>query len=264
MTAEGSPYRAISQDEFAAIAAADRLFDGFLLSPDLVWDGVDLGEGRFEGCLFRGVTIQSANFSEASFTDCRFEPSRFASCNWAKARLNGCSWFDAEKKKGSTFAFCDLHAVEITKCNLATCVFERCDLYNLGAIDSSFRGARFGHSTFSKAISRKSTLSKVSFETCNISFADLSGLFLQNGVFRSCKFTETSFIDADLTGAELLGCDLDRVDWERARLANADLRGSSLSGLNLAVLTDYAGLKISDSEQAEILSRLGVEVHPSG
>jgi len=29
------------------------------------------------------------------------------------------------------------------------------------------------------------------------------------------------------------------------------------------VLTDYAGLKISDSEQAEILGRLGVEVYPS-
>ena len=46
-------------------------------------------------------------------------------------------------------------------------------------------------------------------------------------------------------------------------MAKADLRGSSLSGLNLAVLADYAGLKISDSEQAEILGQLGVDVHPS-
>ena len=30
--------------------------------------------------------------------------------------------------------------------------------------------------------------------------------------------------------------------------------------LNLAVLADYAGVKISDSEQAEILKQLGVEV----
>ena len=61
----------------------------------------------------------------------------------------------------------------------------------------------------------------------------------------------------------MIGCSLDRIEWERAKLRQADLRGSDLSGLNLAVLSDYAGLKISDSEQAEILGQLGVDVHPS-
>jgi fluoroquinolone resistance protein len=256
-------YRIVSREEFLALAAEDRSFEGLLLSPDLALDNADLAESRFERCLFQSMTVQAADFSEASFTDCRFEPSRFASCTWAKARLSGCSWFDADKKKGSTFAFCDLQAVEITKCNFATCIFERCDLYNLTAVDSSFRGVQFRQSTFSRAISKRSTLTKASFEGCNISFADLSGLFLQNCEFRSCKFPETSFIDSDLSGATLIGCDLDRVDWERAKLAKADLRGSSLSGLTLAVLTDYAGLKISDSEQAEILGNIGVEVHRS-
>jgi fluoroquinolone resistance protein len=261
--AEGSTYRAVSREELLAIAAADQAFEGLLLSADLALDGLDMAESRFERCLFQSATIQAADFSEATFTDCRFEPSRFASCKWAKARLSGCSWFDADHKKGSTFAFCDLQAVEISKCNLATCTFERCDLYNLGAVDSSFRGAQFGHSTFSKAISRRVTVTKASFEGCNLGFADLSGLFLQSCAFRSCKFNEASFIDTDLGDATMIGCDLDRIDWERANLAGADLRGSSLSGLNLAVLAGYGGLKISDSEQAEILGRLGVEVHPS-
>lgn len=35
---------------------------------------------------------------------------------------------------------------------------------------------------------------------------------------------------------------------------------AGLAGLNLAVLADYAGLRISDSEQSEILKQLGVEV----
>ena len=70
----------------------------------------------------------------------------------------------------------DLQAVEIVKCNLATCSFERCDLYNVSASDSSFRGAQFRQSTFSKTISRRSALTKASFDRCNISFADLSGL----------------------------------------------------------------------------------------
>ena len=106
-------------------------------------------------------------------------------------------------------------------------------------------------------------MTKASFERCNVSFADLSGLFLQHCAFRSCKLSEASFIDTDLSEATLIGCALDRIDWERARLRDADLRGSELPGRNLAVLADYAGLKISDSEQAEILGQLGVDVHPS-
>ena len=53
------------------------------------------------------------------------------------------------------------------------------------------------------------------------------------------------------------------AEWERARLRKADLRGSELSGLSLAVLADYAGVMISDSEQAKILRQLGVDVPPS-
>ena len=70
---------------------------------------------------------------------------------------------------------------------LRPALFERCDLYNFNAAHSSFRGVQFRQSTFSKAISRRSTLTKASFEGCNISFADLSGLFLQN-----CEFPYAS------------------------------------------------------------------------
>lgn len=236
-------HRALTQEELAAIVEGNRVFEGVLFPSILDFHAVDL--------------------SEATFTDCRFEPMRLASCKFAKAQFIGCSWFDAEKRKGCTFAFCDLQSVEIAKCNLATCRFERCDLHDLTATDSSFRGAQFHQSTFSKTISRRSTLTKASFERCNISFADLSGLSLQACGFRSCKLSEASFIDTDLTEATLIGCALDRIDWERARLRGADLRGSELSSLNLRVLADYAGLKISDSEQAEILGQLGVDVHPS-
>ena len=236
-------HRALSPEELAAIAAGARAFEKVLFPSTLDLKALDL--------------------SEAPYTDCRFEPMRLANAKCAKAKFTGCSWFDAEQRKGCTFAFCDLQSAEIRKGNLATCRFERCDLYDLNATDSSFRGAQFHQSTFSKTISRRSTLTKASFERCNISFADLAGLSLQKCGFRSCKLSEASFIDTDLTEATLIGCALDRIDWERAKLRGADLRGSELSGLNLAVLTDYAGLKISDSEQAEILGQLGVDVHPS-
>ena len=58
----------------------------------------------------------------------------------------------------------------------------------------------------------------------------------------------------------MIACTLDRVEWERARLRRADLRGSRVAGLNLALLADYAGLVISESEQSDLLRQLGIDV----
>ncbi|MGE0424399.1 MAG: pentapeptide repeat-containing protein [Reyranellaceae bacterium] len=257
-------HRPIAQDAFLSTLASDRRFEGLLLSADLVLDQLDLTECRFERCLFRIPTIRSADFSGAEFNDCRFEPTRFANCKARKTRFVGCTLFDASSKNGCTFAFCDLQAAEIIRSNFSGSAFEGCDLYGVNAKDSSFRGARLPRSTFTKVISRRSTLSKASFDTCNFSFADLSDLNLQSCEFMSCKMSEVSLIDSDLSHAVMLRCTLDRAEWERARLHKADLRGSNLSGLNLAVLADYAGLRISESEQAELLRHLGVDVDSSG
>mgnify|MGYP000122488388 CR=1 FL=1 len=64
------------------------------------------------------------------------------------------------------------------------------------------------------------------------------------------------------TDAILRDCSLDKVEWERANLSRADLRGSTISGLNLAMLSGYAGLMIGESQQMELLERLGVIVSP--
>lgn len=105
-------------------------------------------------------------------------------------------------------------------------------------------------------------LTKAVFDKCNISFADLSGLVLENCEFLSCKFSEASFIDTDLSHSTMLACDLDRVAWDRAKLGQADFRGSNLSGLDLTVVSDYAGLRISESEQSAVLKQLGIDVSP--
>jgi fluoroquinolone resistance protein len=263
MTNAEPTYRAISQEAFLATVAGDRKFEGLLLSADLVLDQLDLTESRFERCLFRIPTIRSADFSGAEFNECKVEPTRFANCKVRKTRFVGCTFFDAGSKNGCTFAFCDLQSAEIVRSNLSGSAFEGCDLYGVSGVESSFRGARFPRSTFTKTISKRSMLTKASFDTCNFSFADLAGLHLQSCEFLSCKMSEVSLIDADLSHATILRCALDRAEWERAKLRKADLRGSNLSGLNLAVLADYAGLRISESEQAELLRHLGIDVDTS-
>ena len=256
-------YRPISQDGFLATAQGDRHFEGLLLPADLVLNQLDLAESRFERCLFQIPTIRSVDFSGAEFNECRFEPTRFANCKLAKARFVGCTLFDTGTKKGCTFAFCDLQSAEIVRSNVSSGSFEGCELYGISAVEGSFRGARFPRSTFTKVISKRSTLTKATFDKCNFSFADLSGLHLQSCEFLSCKLSEVSLIDADLSHATFIGCALDRAEWDRTKLHKAHLRGSNLAGLNLAVLADYAGLRISESEQAEILKHLGIEVDAS-
>src|SRR5262245_34616130 len=260
MPADASVYRALTQEELGELASTNASLTGIEFAPPLSLDDVDLSETQFERCLFRLPAIRSANFSGCVFKDCRLEPSRFANCKLAMARFEGCTLFDVAQKKGCTFAFCDLHGAELTKSNLATSAFERCDLHDLRAVDCSLRGAQFRYSTFAKALSRRTVITKASFTNCNLSFADLSGLSLQNCDFVSCRLSEASFIDSDLSHARMLSCALDRVEWDRAKLGHADLQGSQLSGLNLAVLADYAGLIVSASEQTELLRQLGIAV----
>src|SRR5438128_12379327 len=120
MTAEGQTYQSISREELLASAAANRRFEGLLFAADFSLDDLDLTEGRFDRCLFQIPAIRSADFSNAEFNDCRFEALRFANCKFVGTRLQGCALFDAGKKKGCTFAFCDLQAAEVLKCNFAT------------------------------------------------------------------------------------------------------------------------------------------------
>jgi uncharacterized protein YjbI with pentapeptide repeats len=177
MATETPTYRSMTQEELQAVLAADRSFKDVRFPAELSLDELDVAESRFERCHFHGTALRGTDFSNGTFEDCRFEPMRAANCKLVRAKLQGCAFFDAGTRKGCTFAFCDLQGAEIAKCNLATGAFERCDLYGLAAVDSSFRGAHFRQSSFTKTLSRRSALTKGSFERCNLSFADLSGLF---------------------------------------------------------------------------------------
>ena len=179
------------------------------------------------------------------------------------AQFEDCAFFFPGQKKGCTFAFCELRTVEMARCNFSVNSFERCDLYNLRATDCSFRGVDFHGSTFSRAISKKVVLTKAKFDKCNFSFADMSGLSLQGCELLSCKLSETALFDTDLSDAAMTGSIIDRGrNGIAQRLSRADLRGAAISGLNLALLADYAGLTISESEQESILGQLGVNVSP--
>jgi fluoroquinolone resistance protein len=260
MSAEAPAYHSLTAQELAEIAGASRVYAGVAFDQAASCDNFDFTGCTFDKCLFGIEVLRAADFSQAHFKDCRFAPSRFTSCKFVEAKFHNCALFDAGQRKGSTFAFCDMHAMEARETNFSSCTFERCDLYDVNAVECSFRGVRFNQSTFSKALSRKAVVTRGRFDKCSFAFADLSGLNLQRCEFLSCKFPEAAFFDTDLSDATMLACGLDRAEWDRAKLTGADLRGSTLGGLNLALVADYAGLTVSESEQTSILKELRINV----
>lgn len=262
MTNAGPAPRPLRQDELTELARTTRTFESVAFTSAVTLDELELTDCLFAGCTFDLPTVRGADFSGTQFKDCRFSLSRFASCKFPGARLRGINFFDTDQKKGCTFAFCDLRDVEAEKCNFAVGAFERCDMHDFRARECSFRGVRFHTSTFTKAISKRAVVTRARFETCNFAFTDFSGVSFEGCEFQTCKFLDTALFDANLTGAVLRDCTLDNAEWERANLTRADFRGSTISGLNLAVLSGYAGLMIGESQQTELLERLGVSVNP--
>ncbi len=262
MPPDKSHYAPITQDEFDAILRTNRTFQGRLFSAAVTLDDADCTDACFTRCRFDGLSARGTNFSGAQLTDCRLGQVRFASCCFVEARLANSQFFDIDTKKGCVFAFCEMRAVELIDCNFAENSFERCDLHAVQATGCSLRSARFHGCHFDRAISKKLVLTKARFDNCNLSYADMSKLSLRGCEIVSCKLLETLFWDTDLTKAVLRDSIVERAEWDRAKLSGADLQGASIAGLNLAVLADYAGLIVSQSQQHEILREIGVDVRP--
>jgi uncharacterized protein YjbI with pentapeptide repeats len=262
MTTSEPAYRQITQDEWSALAQAGGPFERLCFPADVTLDDIDAVDGTFTRCVFQCPTIRGADFSGVTFKDCVFGPTRFASCKFVGAKFTNGVFFEGTGKTGCIFAFCDLRSVEMDKCNLAVNSFERCDLYNLRAVDCSFRGVNFHGTSFHRAISKKVVLTKATFDRCNFSFADMSGLSLRGCELLSSKFIETALFDTDLSEAVMTGCVIDRAEWDGAKLRGTNLQGAAISGLNLARLADYAGLVVSADQQESLLRQLGVDVRP--
>jgi fluoroquinolone resistance protein len=91
--------------------------------------------------------------------------------------------------------------------------------------------------------------------------ADLSDAVLKGCDLAGSSLREADLTDADLEGADLSGCDLFQALTGGAKLAGADLRGALVSGLDLTALGSRDGIKITLSQQQDLLSAMGLDIH---
>jgi len=177
MAIEDPVLHAISQEELRATAETSRNLQRHPVSSAIAC----AGGSRLHREPIRAVPVPrdgdpQCRFLRAAFEKLPVRADAFLQLQLAGARFHGCALFDVQQKKGCIFAFCDIQAAEAVKCNFATSSFERCDLYNVRAVECSFRGAQFHASTFSKALSKRSTLTKASFRQVQLQLRRFVGV----------------------------------------------------------------------------------------
>ncbi len=206
--------------------------------------------------------LSSVILQNARFTGCRFVRCRFAHADLREAVFDHCDFADPDSHSGPQFAFSRLDEARFLACDLSFADIDRTSLYGAVFEACNLRGARFHRADFTRAFGGKVVRTAGAFIGCNLELADLADAALPG-----CDLSRSSLREADLTAADLEGCDLTSCDLFQAlttgtKLAGADLREGELSGLDLTALGSVWGMKVTAAQQYQLLSAMGVDVHP--
>jgi fluoroquinolone resistance protein len=221
----------------------------------------DLSDASFDGCTLADAQLSAVIAQSARFIDCRLVRCRFAHADLRETVFTRCNFADPDSHSGVQIAFSQMDQARFEACDLSFADIDRTSAWAVVFAQSNLRGARFHRADFARLLGAKKVHTSASFLGCNLELCDLSEAQLSN-----CELTGSSLREADLTGADLTGanlsdCDLFQALTAGAKLADADLRGAHVSGLELAGLADYAGMKISLSQQQALLTAMGLDVY---
>lgn len=192
-------------------------------------------QSEFTGQVFEHLHADSLLIREKEFTKCVFKK-----CSFRMATFGHVTFTD--------------------------CEFVGCDLSVLKVPNSRFIGVRFRDSKITGVnwtmIERTNSViwfSDVSFENCDIGYANFTGLSLKEMTIDRCKAHEVDFTEVDLSKAILTNCEFDGARFVSANLTHADLRGSS--GYAIDVLNaKVKGMTVSFPEGMVLLKGLGVKI----
>lgn len=173
--------------------------------------------------MIESTLYEKTDFSEIGSSD-EFYDCRFVSCDFSDRTI-----------RNTAFEKC-----VFDKCNFAMTVFA-CGLRDAAFTDCKMIGADLS------AIDRFSNA--LSFNRCNLDYANFANIKLRGLAFRNCRIHDTSFEGAGIPDSTFAGCDL-----ERASFAGADLERADLSAaFNFAIDPRECRLKKT------VFSRYGLE-----
>lgn len=150
----------------------------------------------------------------------------------------------------------NLGGVQMRRATIRDVEFERCDLANLLARDSSLVRVAVHASRMTGAALLASTVRDVAFRDCRMDMTSFSGSRFASVAFTNCRLDQANFGDADLSGVEFDQCDLSSAQLSGATLAGAKFTGCDLTGIS--GVTSLRGAIITGSN-ALTLARIFAE-----
>jgi fluoroquinolone resistance protein len=177
-------------------------------------------------------TFSSENPLPDSIVDVLFENCLFSSYDFKHIKLVHAKFIDC------TFKNCDLSNVSLATTRLRSCIFETCKILGVQWIHCS-------------------DFTSPSFNECNLSYGNFTGLNLKKNHFVNC-----SMMEADLSGADLSECNFSQCDFLNARFQDTNIMKANFQGafnyLIDPIHNKVKGAKFSLPEAMGLLKGLGV------
>jgi uncharacterized protein YjbI with pentapeptide repeats len=110
--------------------------------------------------------------------------------------------------------------------------FERCDLANLRALDSSLTRVELLASRMTGLSLLDTDLRDVRFDGCRVDLSAFRMSKFDDVLFTGCRMGQADFTEADLRGARFEGCDLTGAQFSGARMTGTRFARCDLTGIS--------------------------------
>lgn len=209
--------------------------------------------------LYEGEIFAHNQFTGDKVMDMKFYACDFSAADLTDTQFINCHFWHPDKQIGCDFTGAVLKEASFVNCDLTMNTFIKANLFGIEIRDSRAMGCSFSHAIFMNKISPRLWLCSAFITKSNLSYADFSGVILEE-----CELWENCWNGAITTGANFSGSDLSGGDftnfnWRSADVTNCDLRRSILGELDIR-RTNLEGVRIDYEQVAALMEYLGVTV----
>ncbi len=189
-----------------------------------------------DGVVHVGLAVHDLDLSDREAAGAELDQCRYSNVNFGQVRL-----------RRATFR--DVH-------------FERCDLANLRARESSIRRVAISASRMTGFTWITGTMDDVRFDNCRIDLGYFSGTRFSDVLFTECRLDQVNFGGAELTGVRFENCGLAGAQFSGARLADTRFTGCDLTGISGVTSLRGASMASSDALAlaAAFAEALGIKI----
>lgn len=207
---------------------------------------------------------EALKFTFNQFTGEKISGVKFYSCDFSKTDLTetkfiNCHFWHPDKQVGCDFSGASLKEASFVNCDLTMSIFKNADLFGVEIRGCRAMGCDFRQARFMKKISPRLWMCSAFITKSNLSYANLSGVILEECELWENLWNGTIVTGANFSGSDLSGGDFTSFNWRSADVTNCNLRGAVTGDLNIR-RTNLEGVKIDYEQASSLMADLGITV----